>query len=232
MKHPRLYFVTLMAVGLTAAGCLQPGAPAPMAQTADQGTVTAHALIAIADEDGRRLLATGVTPWKKADIDHVNVALYQVGSASPLISQNVSQADLAGTITFTSLRQNTDYKVEVKAWADSAETVRIDNLAADAASCTTLFSTTNLAVQPIGVLNLRLVNKVFSGTTSGSAIQVTDGVVENPAASEAMTVATPTPAPTATPTPTPTPTPYFDSMDPCDPTSIMYDPIMCFGIPG
>lgn len=219
MKHPRLYFATLMAVGLTAAGCLQPGAPVPMTQTADQGTVTAHALIAIADEDGRRVLAlAGVEAWKKADIDHVNVALYQVGSATPLVSQNVTQADLAGTITFTSLRQNTDYKVEVKAWADSAETVRIDNLAADAASCTTTFSTTNLAVQAVGVLKLQLVNKVFSGTTSGSAIQVTDGVVENPAASEAMTVATPAP----------TPTPYVDSMDPCDPGSIMYDPIMCF----
>lgn len=225
----RLAFAALLLASLSAVGCLQPGAPAPATQTADQGTVTAHALIAIADQDGRRLLAVeGVMPWKTADIDHVNVALYQVGSASPLISQNVSQADLAGTITFTSLRQNTDYKVEVKAWADSAETVRIDNLAADSTSCTTLFSTTNLAVQPVGVLNLRLVNKVFSGTTSGSAIQVTDGLVENPAASEAMTVATPTPVPTATPTP---PT-YIDSMDPCDPTSTMYNPLMCNGIPG
>ena len=68
MTHQRLYFATLMAVGLTAAGCSQPGAPALTSQTANQGTVTAIALLSIADEGGRQLLATtGVVPWKKAD---------------------------------------------------------------------------------------------------------------------------------------------------------------------
>ena len=218
----RLAFAALMVASLSAVGCLQPGAPVAPALT-HQETVTAHALLSIADEGGRQLLTVaGVEPWKKADIDHVDVALYQDGSTTPLVSQTVTQANLAGTITFTSLRMNTGYKVEVKAWADANGTVRIDNLAADAASCTTSFSTTNESVVNAGVLKLQLVNKVFSGTTNGSAIQVTDGVVENPGASEAIKVATPAP----------TPTPYVDSMSPCDPGSIMYDPIMCFGIPG
>lgn len=189
MKHR--YLASIMAAAcLAAVGCAQPTPPAapPLAfTTPEQGTVTATAKLSVVDATGRQLLAA-IEPWKFADIDHVQVALFKGADATPLVALAIGKGELARPITFSNLRQGTAYRVEIKAWSDAAEATQIDNLAADAASCTTAFTTSNVDSIDIGALKLRLKNKVFEGKTTGSAIAVTDGTLVPGAATEAIAV--------------------------------------------
>lgn len=183
MKKPLL--ATCMSFALT--GCAQPATTPTPSAIAQESSVTAFARLDVRDTADRQVLATlGVLPWTKTDIDHVKVFLYEDGTLKATLT--VRQADLTNTLTFTNLRRYATYKIEVKAWADALETSPIDNFDADAASCTTSFTTTNLDTVSVGSLKLRLRNKIFSGTTTGSAIEVTDGTVEDTASTAAIFV--------------------------------------------
>ena len=188
----RILSSVVLALGLAVAGCAQPTTPeVPTSVVAPgEGTVTATMQLSVQDASGRHLLAlAGVEPWKKADIDHVTLSLYKAGTL--VTTTTVAQASLSGTVTFANLHMNADYKVVAQAWSSANE--RIDAGETDPASCTTSFSTTNAEQVYVGAIALKLKTKVFSGTTSGSTIQVTDGAVESTHATETVTVEAPAP---------------------------------------
>lgn len=98
-------------------------------------------------------------PWRKADVDHVLIALYRGTDVTPTVTQTVTQGQLAHTVSFARLQYDTDYRVTLQAWSDAAGTSRIDNLRADPDSCTVSFTTTQDDVAAVGDLKLRLADK-------------------------------------------------------------------------
>ncbi|MEB3221037.1 MAG: hypothetical protein VKS61_03070 [Candidatus Sericytochromatia bacterium] len=136
-------------------------------------TITVTAAVRV--NQGRRLLQA-VEAWREADIDHAKIYFYR-GTATNAVEFRVPKQQLGAAVKFNNLIRNTSYRVEVRAWADAEETARIDNLDADAGSCTTSFATTNLAEMTLqDGLRLKLRDKVFAGQAAG-AIGVTDGEV-------------------------------------------------------
>lgn len=189
-----LLMCAVLALGLASAGCMQPTVPqTPATLAAASGTVTATMHLAVQDTFGRRVLApSGVEPWKKTDIDHVKLSLYKADAL--VVTTTVPQASLAGAVTFSNLHKDSAYKVVAEAFSDAAATNRIDATETDAPSCTTEFATTTVESVNAGAIKLKLKNKVFSGATTGSTIEVTDGIVESTHAIETVTVELPAPA--------------------------------------
>ena len=174
--------VAVAVLPLATAGCQAWwGAPGPStgAKLVTRRVLDADETIivtaAVRVNQSRRLLQA-VEAWREADVDHAKIFFYR-GTATTPVEFVVPKAQLGAAIKFNNLIRNTDYRVEVQAWADAAEATRIDNLEADAGSCTTTFSTTNLAEMtlPDG-LQLKLRDKTFAGRATG-AIGVRDGEV-------------------------------------------------------
>ncbi|MFP5502474.1 MAG: IPT/TIG domain-containing protein [Candidatus Sericytochromatia bacterium] len=188
-----LFMCAALALGLASAGCMQPTVPqTPAVLAAASGTVTATMHLAVQDASGRQLLdVAGMEPWKKADIDHVKLSLYKADAL--VVTTTVPQASLSGTVTFSNLHKDAAYKVVAEAFSDALATNRIDATETDALSCTTEFATTTVESVDAGAIKLKLKNKVFSGATTGSTIEVTDGIVESTPATETVTVVAPPP---------------------------------------
>lgn len=178
--------ILTLGLALALAGCAQPASHVAPASVAPAATVSMVATLDIRDTSDRQVLAV-LEPWKKADIDHVKLSLYE--GATLVATATVEEADLSKTVRFTSLRMNTSYTVQAQAWSDAAEASRIDNAVADAASCTTHFSTTTDELVNVGTIKLELKDKTFSGTgTSSGPIDVTDGGLVDTTASTAIEV--------------------------------------------
>lgn len=181
----------VVAWSLALAGCAAapggPVAPASGPLAIPAAGVTAIAHLDVRDLRDRRLLAgVAVTPWVKADIDHVKLALFKGAASSPVLSFEVASADLSKQVRFTNLVRHTTYRIEARAWADAAEANAIDRFDSDADSCTTTFATTDLDAIDIGSIKLRLKDKTFAGETTGSAVEVTDGAVVDTMATEGV----------------------------------------------
>ncbi|MEB3330763.1 MAG: hypothetical protein VKQ33_16175 [Candidatus Sericytochromatia bacterium] len=173
--------IVLSAPTMTS-GC-QPAAGTPGSPTGTRlvtrkvldATDTITVTAAVRVNQGRRLLQA-VEAWREADVNHAKLFFYRGTSDNPT-EFKVPKAQLGAAIKFNNLIRNTNYRVEVRAWADEAETQPIDNLDADPTSCTTTFSTTNVAEMTLqSGIQLKLRNKVFAGRASGS-IGVLDGSV-------------------------------------------------------
>lgn len=205
----RSIFPLLLAATLSA--CAQPGPQAAGVPALTEASVTAIANLAIHDSADRRVLqvldpldwmypitttipttttttttstAPGVTPWTADDIDHVKLALYK--GATSVATLTVGKADLAKSVRFTHLIRNTGYTVEARAWSDAAETHAIDNAEVAPTTCKTTFTTATADSITIGDLQLRLKDKTFSGSTTGSSLVVTDGEVVDTTATSAI----------------------------------------------
>lgn len=166
----------LVLAAVAAAGCA-PGLSTPAPADAD---VSASARLTAMDAAGRRLLGD-VTPWTRADIDHVTLDLSRSADGTTLLELPVSATALGQAVTFSHLKRNTAYQVVAHAWADAAGTQPIDNGELDPASCTTVFTTGTDARLDIGPLKLRLRNKVFAGQAGNTGLTVIDGhVVDDP----------------------------------------------------
>jgi hypothetical protein len=181
--------------------CSQPTvtAPAPTlggqdAHASQTTGVTAHAQLDITGSAGRQVLqvpqAPSLKPWRKTDIHHVTLDLYR--GQTLVGSQDISQADLARTVQFSNLVRNTTYQVVARAYSSPGTLEAIDNGALDAASCTTTFTTQESPEVFVGSLHLRLRDKIFSGTSNGVGIQVTDGLIQDTTLTEGMTLSAPT----------------------------------------
>lgn len=137
----------------------------------------------------RVLQASGA--WTAADIQAARIKLYRVDTGADVLlaSQTLLGADVGGTITFSNLKRNTNYKITAEAWAEQAMTTQIDNYATSPSSCTTSFATTN--VSPVVLsdgIKLQLKNTGFAGSTNGAGLTVTDGTIEDTTATETITV--------------------------------------------
>lgn len=167
-------------VALSLAGC-----SAPMLSGPEPG-VTVTARVALRQDDGRRLLQT-IEPWRKSDVALARVILYKVGTPDTEVARrDLNSTELNGTLTFSNLRRFSDYKIVSEAYTATSE--RIDNFEFVPASCTTPFSVTNISPVAIGDVALQLRNKGFSGASSGSAVNVLDGGLDEPTGPEAITV--------------------------------------------
>jgi hypothetical protein len=170
-----------LLVSACLAGCASAPAVAPAPTVTASGTVQTKAA------DGRLLAA--MSPWVKADIDHVILTLALTSSPNtPITTLKVVQADLSKQVDFTNLKQSTNYQVLARAYNTADESSPIDNAGVDASTCTTTFSTTTDPTASIGTIAVRLADKTYSGTTNKTNIGVTDGVVNNPTATEAITL--------------------------------------------
>lgn len=158
-------------------GCLQ-SAPAAIAPAK---TVTVSSRVEVTQAPARRVQTAEapVEAWKKADIHHADLTLYRVAGEHKvkLSSLTVQQADLDKAVKFSSLSTHTDYLVEARAYADAAAAVAIDDLEAEAASCQTSFRTSGVLQLDVGVIKLRLRDKLYSGTARSTGVEVTDGAV-------------------------------------------------------
>ncbi|MFN3428775.1 MAG: hypothetical protein ACK46X_02350 [Candidatus Sericytochromatia bacterium] len=186
MKNP--WLATCLTLAL--AGCAQPiphAVDAGIAAGANQATVTVYATLALGGAADRHVLSPlGMAPWTRGTIDHLTLSLYKDNVLVATIT--VPKADLDKTISFTNLHMNSAYAVVARAWSDANETSQIDNLAFDAASCTTTFHTTTAENLNVGALRLRLRDKVFAGAGQSSGLTVTDGGFTDPTLSEAIVV--------------------------------------------
>jgi voltage-gated potassium channel Kch len=160
------------------AGCASTAPNLP----ADDG-VTATLSLDMRDNAQRRLLAE-VMPWTRADIDHAKLSLYRSGNPTPVTTMTVANADLAKSVVFTNLARSTSYTIVARAWSDASENTEIDNYEANATSCATTFSTGLDTNVDAGAISLRLRDRVYSGTTTGSAVNVTDGSVVDTSSQE------------------------------------------------
>lgn len=166
----------LLALPLALAACGVTVAPADPGVTAT-GQLAIHA-------GGLRKLQAAITPWTRASIDHVVLALSAGTTAQG--SLPIAASALGSNVTFANLRRNTTYTVVATAFASADASMPIDNAAVDASSCTTTFATTNDTAVAIGPIKLKLLDRVYSG--SGSAnLAVTDGTVSDDPATEAIT---------------------------------------------
>lgn len=176
-------FLPATLVALTLAGC-----SAPMLADPEPG-VTVTARLEMRQTDGRRLMEV-VSPWTAADVATATVILFKDNADTPddlIASKDVLNAELGGTITFSNLRRNTAYKILTEARTTAGE--RIDNAELVPASCTTLFSVeTTSPVVLTSAIALQLRNKGFNGTSSGNALSIIDGGVDDPTGPETITV--------------------------------------------
>lgn len=152
------HVLVLTLTALLASGCIATPAPfsAPAPSVERAASVTAFARLGGTPP---RTVAT-VQPWRKVDIDHVEIALYQGESAEAITTRSVSQAELNEVVTFSNLRYETRYRVTIRAWSDAAKTSRIDNMDENPGSCTTIFDTTRDETVDVGTLLLTLRDKV------------------------------------------------------------------------
>lgn len=178
----------LLYVPLLLAGCASPAPVAPLAAPAAapaaKASVTVVSHLEVRDRAGRRVLAE-VQPWGKADIDHVTLTLFQEPVTTPVHTLTIQQADLDRTVTVKDLAIASRYRVEARAWADAAETIRIDDFEDRPAACTTPFTTTTDDMVSVGAIALRLKDKTFVGTATTTGVGVMSGDVHD-------TTATPT----------------------------------------
>jgi hypothetical protein len=138
-------------------------------------------------------VAETVVPYKASHIHHLAVRLY-MRSGSPEVETPVTAANGAfvqdditdrnfnRTLTFTNLRAHTKYRVRALAYKEAgfAETdlISTTGLSDDPAqrSYVDIDVADDTAPAPVGVLNVRLIDKPFDGrTTSPQGIAVTDG---------------------------------------------------------
>lgn len=173
-------FLPTVLVAFTLAGC-----GSPLLPTLEPG-VTVTAQLALRQEDGRRLLQA-VEPWRQADVALATVILYKVGTSDVEVARkDLTNAELGGTLTFSNLRQSSDYKILTEAYTATGE--QIDNFAFVPASCTTTFSVGTASPVTIGSVALQLRNKGFSGASSGNGLSIVDGGLDEPAGPEAITL--------------------------------------------
>jgi hypothetical protein len=136
-------------------------------------TVTVTAAVRV---NQGRVLLQAFEAWQRDDIDHARLFFFRGADATPR-TFDVNKANLSSAIRFNNLVRNTGYRVEVRAWADAAESEQIDNFASDPSSCTTTFATTDVAEMTLGSgISLKLRDRVFAGRAS-SSIGITDGEV-------------------------------------------------------
>ena len=144
----------LLASAAVLVGCGSPAGTVPLVGPTVE-RVTATLVLEVRDASQRRLFAD-LAPWEKTDVNHVKLALHREGAISPTYTVTVPNADLGKAVVFINLLRATSYTVLARAWSDAAEAAQIDNLAFDAATCTSTFTTSNEPLAAAGTLRLQL----------------------------------------------------------------------------
>lgn len=166
----RALLPALLAMGLLSAACgplAPPGGAAP----------GVRAIVRVAPDD--RGLQAVVVPWRAADIDHVNVELWNPADPPQrLASRPLAQAALSAPVVFDALAPGAAYRLVARAYADGAEAVCIDAWAALPASCALDFTAPAAGDLDLGALPLRLANKPFAADgDSGAGVGLQDGTL-------------------------------------------------------
>jgi hypothetical protein len=193
MKPLSLLLGLGLLAGCTASPARPPGGGAAATAVNVPGTggpsaarVTATARLDVRGLGDRYVLA--VVGWTHNDIDHVQLALFPSGATTAESTFTVAKADLGSQVTLTNLNTSTTYRVVAKAWSDAAGTSEIDNVAVDASSCTTEFTTGTGATNDVGTLKLKLADRVFEGSTGGKSFAITDGANQDTGATITATL--------------------------------------------
>ncbi|MNT46009.1 hypothetical protein D3C72_1826280 [compost metagenome] len=154
-------------------------APATMAPASVEPGVTVVADLTVRDEADRRVLAT-VTPWAATHIVNAVVTLHPETGDTVLAQTDFSQADIVADrqVKFGNLKHNTKYRIVVTAFAADGDDLDTDPDPihdTDVATCTTAFETTTDDVVTLtDGIQLKLRNKVFSGSTTNT-LEITGG---------------------------------------------------------
>ncbi|MBO9541291.1 hypothetical protein J7643_11940 [bacterium] len=140
-----------------------------------------------------------LTPYRAQDIEHLVIGLYtvdgsvetQVVRGGVPVTADVPRASLGGSVTFNNLHSDTTYRF--RAFAYKASGTATDDLISQTATGSHVDVSIGRNTRPtLAALPVRLVDRLFSATASGTIVVTPGSVVHE---DESMTFVDPTPSP-------------------------------------
>lgn len=193
----------VLAALLTGCSTSQPASPAAM--TMSEPTIDVLGTFEVTSAAGYRLMSTE-TAYHLGTIDHVTLTVQKLDGSTYVdipgfTAKKVAQAELANALTLKNLRMASTYKISAKAYADAAETNRIDNGSAADNDVTFTTPTLNVSASQVNsttgdsistatlpvTIKVKLKDKTFAGQAqSSNGVQVTNGTIVNTTATESF----------------------------------------------